>query len=325
MKKIIAVLLAVMLIFTFASCKKVDSSKPVITDANGNPIDYETRINANGEVEYYVTNADGSVSLIDPNNVATTLNMEEYAEVMDYLENPDLLVEEDSGNNDFAISDEAIPEDAFQEEKVEVDSNGKPVRDGAVTDYMSLIEGEEFTIEMIFKGTMDGEEMSMPVYITKNADGAYMEVSAPAEEYGGYVKSGMLIKNEKAYMVIPGMKSYIEIGEGDLKSMGEMFDPEQYTGSADIEEKYVSSATVEIDGKTYSVDIYDMEGSTMKYFYAEDGSLTRMEETSEEGSTIIEFKTLSDKAETGKIKLPTGYINLTPLLQSGDGFSSLFG
>jgi hypothetical protein len=91
----------------------------------------------------------------------------------------------------------------------------------------------------------------------------------------------------------------------------EMLNAVDYASISTEDETYKKSQEVNLDGKTYRVDSFDMpDGSVKKYIYLDD-QLKRVEVIQKNGdSLIVEYETLSNNVDTRVFIPPTGYFNL---------------
>lgn len=314
MKKFIALTLVLVLASSFAACKKLDTTdtntitkRPYYVDAEGNTIYAEAQTNANGDVEFFVTNANGESSKLDKNDltIEEITNADQYLEILDVIENnPDQILDETPPAN--LEIEGMIPDDNFNKVDVDLDENGNPDRDNL--SYQELLESGTFTIEATVQATGPDGTVTCPFNIIKDGDKAYIEASIPVQDTKGSIKAGFLSDEEKTYLLVPSIRAYLVV---DDLTVNELFPMEQIKQDVSESESYSHSGTVEYNGKTYTCDVYENEGATVKYYYDETGNIVRIESTTGTDTVITEIKSISSKVDQSKLKLPKHYLDFT--------------
>ncbi|MDY6017470.1 MAG: hypothetical protein SPI97_07635 [Oscillospiraceae bacterium] len=326
-RNIIAILLVFALLVSFAACRKLETeytieTRPYVVDSNGVTQDVQSIVNSDGETEYFYYDNSGNKITVDSKDVEvetkkvavtapTTLSPEAQS-LFDVFNDPEKfeeLMEEDATEPKLEMSDGIISDDQFNKIDTDIGSDGKPVRDKAREQYMKIVEGETFTMDMVMKTNTNGEEMSLPIVAVRDGDNLFLETAMPVDGSKGAMRLQFLILDGKAYTVIPQMRAYMEVPKETIDQMG--------LGDIVAEEakdnsEYVESGEVKINGKTYICDVYKSEDSTIKYYFL-NGELKRIETISGENTAIMEINSLSDKADKSKLVLPKGYLDLATI------------
>ena len=326
-RNIIAILLVFALLVSFAACRKLETeytveTRPYVVDSNGVTQDVQSIVNSDGETEYFYYDNSGNKITVDSKDVEvetkkvavtapTTLSPEAQS-LFDVFNDPEKfeeLMEEDATEPKLEMADDIIPDDQFNKIDTDIGSDGKPVRDKAREQYMKIVEGETFTMDMVMKTNTNGEEMALPIVAVRDGDNLFLETAMPVDGSKGAMRLQFLILNGKAYTVIPQMRAYMEVPKETIDQMG--------LGDIVVEEakdnsEYVESGEVKINGKTYICDVYKSEDSTIKYYFL-NGELKRIETISGENTAIMEINSLSDKADKSKLVLPKGYLDLATI------------
>ena len=326
-RNIIAILLVFALLVSFAACRKLETeytieTRPYVVDSNGVTQDVQSIVNSDGETEYFYYDNSGNKITVDSKDVEvetkkvavtapTTLSPEAQS-LFDVFNDPEKfeeLMEEDATEPKLEMSDGIISDDQFNKIDTDIGSDGKPVRDKAREQYMKIVEGETFTMDMVMKTNTNGEEMALPIVAVRDGDNLFLETAMPVDGSKGAMRLQFLILNGKAYTVIPQMRAYMEVPKETIDQMG--------LGDIVAEEtkdnsEYVESGEVKINGKTYICDVYKSEDSTIKYYFL-NGELKRIETISGENTAIMEINSLSDKADKSKLVLPKGYLDLATI------------
>lgn len=336
-KKITAILLVFAVLAGFASCKRLEGNEfdvqenAFAVDDEGVTRELETRINEEGETEYFYTDANGNEIVVDKNKVnvettyvpvQTTLSDKEIDEI---IESGDIskfedIVTEDIAEPELEMSDGVISEENFEEVEVELDSEGKPVHGNVTKTMKEIVESGTFTMDFTIQTKVDGTETTLPVKIMKDGNNMFMETSAPLGT-SGKVRVNMLINDDGYFIIFPVMNAYYKAPTDEMGETGSMDDLFAGLDFTDVEEdlemndNYDSSSIVTINGKSYDCDVYKADdGSTVKYYYL-NNELKRIESISDSGSTIVEFKELSGSVDKSKFKTPTGR-DLEKLMES---------
>lgn len=336
-RKITAILLVFAVLAGFAACKRLEGNEfnvqenAFAVDDEGVTREVETRVNEEGETEYFYTDANGNEIVVDKNKVSvettyvpvqTTLSDKEIDEI---IESGDIgkledVVTEEIAEPEFEMSDGVISEETFEEVEVELDSEGKPVHGTATKTMEEIVKSGTFTIDFTIKSKIDGVENVMPVKIMKDGNNMYMETSAPLTDTGK-VRINMLMNDDGYFLILPVMNAYYKVpteetgGAVNMDDLFSGFDFSDVEGDLEMKDNYESSYTVDINGKTYNCDVFNAEdGSTVKYYYL-NNELKRVENTSDAGETIVEFKEISGKVDKSKFKTPKGR-DLEKLMES---------
>ncbi len=324
-KKLSAILLVFALLASFAACKRFEGNEMLIeenafvTDENGNTQELETRVNEEGKTEYYYTDNSGNIIVVDKNKVEietslvpvqTTLSDKEIDKILennDFEKLQDVLVEEIT-EPELEMSDGVIPDASFEEVEVEVGSDGKPVHGNAAQKYADIVKSGTFSIDLTVQTITEGSNSTMPIKMMKDGNNMLVETSVPIS-LTGKMRVNMLINDDGFFMVIPVMNAYYKIPSeeiGDIGSaMGE-FDLSEIEGDLELNDNYVSSGKVTLNGNTYDCDVFESEdGVTTKYYYL-NNELKRIESTTDTDTYIVEFKEVSGKVNKSKFRTPTG-------------------
>ena len=326
-KNIIAILLVFALLVSFAACRKLETeytieTRPYVVDSNGVTQDVQSIVNSDGETEYFYYDNSGNKITVDSKDVEvetkkvavtapTTLSPEAQS-LFDVFNDPEKfeeLMEEDATEPKLEMSDGIISDDQFNKIDTDIGSDGKPVRDKAREQYMKIVEGETFTMDMVMKTNTNGEEMALPIVAVRDGDNLFLETAMPVDGSKGAMRLQFLILNGKAYTVIPQMRAYMEVPKETIDQMGL---GDIVAEEAEDNSEYVESGEVKINGKTYICDVYKSEDSTIKYYFL-NGELKRIETISGENTAIMEINSLSDKADKSKLVLPKGYLDLATI------------
>lgn len=342
-RNIIAICLVFALLVSFASCKRlpqdnefVYESKVYVVDDAGVTHNVQSEYDENGKQVFYYEDYNGNKIIVNHKDVVvestkvrkTTSVYEgldltpEEQSFLDIYNDPnafDNLVDESLTEPELEIED-TIPEENFEEIEVDVDSEGNPKHDDIEKRYTDIIESGKFTMDMVLKTVSNGEEMTIPMHVVRNGDKMYFETAMPVNGEGS-MRMAFLLRDNACYFIIPGMRAYMKM---PVEDMGELFNANVTEGfESDVNAKYISSSEVEYNGKKYICDVYESEGSTVKYYYT-DKEIKRMEATDPDGNvTIMEFNEVSDKADSSKLKVPSGYLDMTKLMSQD--FSSIMG
>ena len=342
-RSIIAICLVFALLMSFAACKRlpqdnefVYESQVYVVDDEGVTHNVQSEYDENGKQIFYYEDYNGNKVIVNNKDVVvestkvrkTTAVYEgveltpEEQSFLDIYNDPDAfenLVDESLTEPELEIPD-TIPEEEFKEIEVEIDNDGNPKHEDIEKRYTDIIESGKFTMDMVLKTNNNGEEMTIPMKVIRNGDKMYFETAMPVNGEGA-MRMAFLLRDNSCYFIIPGMRAYMKMPADDL---GELFNTNITEGfESDVNAEYISSSEVDYNGKKYICDVYESEGSTMKYYY-NDKELKRMEATDPNGGiTIMEFNEVSDKADASKLKVPSGYLDMTKLMSQD--FSSITG
>ena len=297
-KSIISILMVFVLIASFAACKKLPDD-----------VYFEAPTNEYGEV---VTTLPAELEdFINSFDTSDPAQIEQQFEQM--LDQEEVKVELEFGD---------APIDDSNAEKVEVElgSDGKPDRSDMTKNYEEIMAGDEFTVDMVIRQNMDGQEVNVPMYITRSGENLYSKMSAPYENRGTITFNMLKTEDGKLYCIVPSMRAYVLLTEdevGDIP-LGEYI--EEGVGTIEDSSEYIETKLVEVNGKSYECDVYKDGDITTKNYFDKDG-LKRIETVDAEGNTtIIEINKVEAKADKSKFKAPVGYVDLTTLLKNaGNG------
>lgn len=341
-RNIIAIGLVFAVLMSFASCKKlpqdndfVIESQVYVYDDEGVKHNVESDYNEKGEQIFYYENSEGNRVVV--NNKDVVVESTKVRKTTSVYEGMELTPEEESFLNMYNDPDafenlvdesltqpeleipEAIPEDSFEEIEVEVDSNGNPKHDDIEKSYTDIIDGGRYTMDFVIKTETNGEEMTIPMLVIRDGDKMYFETAMPVNG-DDLMRTACLMRDKTCYLIVPSMRAYMTMPADDI---GEYFDFDTEMIESDSTATYISSSEVEYDGKKYICDVYESEGSTIKYYYS-DNEFKRMEATDPDGkTTIMEFNEVSNKVDSSKLKVPSGYIDMTRFM--GQDFSAITG
>ena len=348
-KKTIAILSAFATIFAFAACGKVgklekddsDKKNPTesvaekveiptmpndltqlfVEDENGVTVPVVTKVADDGNIYYEYTDSEGNN--VTQSNTDNIIGVTKYSDdelkdieeqIKDFEKNPDKYKEDEV---DFVLSDGLVPENKFTETKVELGANGKPVRAQAKT-YEEVFKKNSFTFKVNVSSVLDGVKTNTPMVWCKNGNNMLIEVVAPVDESGTAMKSSMLYKDGKCYVIIPSMKMYYQIPD---EMAGDMFNPDMFDelleeSEADNSSKYVASYNVKLNGKNYVCDVFESDsGAINKNYYDANGSIVRLEIIDGEDYTIWEIIELSDKCDSSVMVVPDKFIDMSAFLE----------
>lgn len=299
-KNIFAIILVFALLAGFASCKRL-------------PQDYEVE-GSDSSAQSGLQNSAGGDSTSE---VTFAPEMQSFLDTFNDPESMEELLETDVEVPELEFGEDLIDDSKFDKVEVEVNNEGKPVHDNAKKNYEKIVEGETFTMDVVIKSKVNGEEMTIPLLVIRDGKNLYFETKMPVDNKGSMKFNFILNEDGNCYIVIPAMRAYMSIPKeyvGDL--LPSDFVTEEFTAA------YVESGEVEIGGKTYICDVYqDGDVITKNYFY--DDELKRIETVSGEDVTIIEINDINDKADSTKFKLPKNYFDITTVMGSSVDLSTL--
>ncbi len=346
-RNIIAVILVFSLLMSFAACRKLEDSdafvvesKVYVVDENGNEQNVQAEVNAEGETEYYYIAPDtGNKVTVNhkdvivkttkvPRTTATTnpiladLTPEEESFLNQFNdpEASDELIDSSVVTPEMDIAEGLLPEDAFDEIEVEVDSDGKPVHDDIKQTYEEIIKDNKFSMEITLKNVQDGKEVVVPLKAARDGDKVFFETAMPVDGQEGSMRFNVVVSDQKCYFIIPAMRAYMQV---PAETMEEFVPGDIITEDVNSNLEYVSSGEVQYEGKTYICDVYNGEGFTVKYYY-KDGELKRIENIVDENNmTIMEIQEVSKRVDNSKFKVPNNYMDMTKLLGENTDFSNL--
>lgn len=337
-KNIIAIGLVFALLLSFASCRKFEDTDAFAVESKVYAVDDEgnshnlIKEETDGETKYYYIDSNGNRVYVDSKDVvvettkvfkgtteeSVSLTPEEQS-FLDQYNDPDAfnnIIDSSITTPEMDLSSDLLPEDSFEEIEVELDGDGNPVHEDIEKTYEELLAGEKFTIDVVFKSTVNGTETIVPLKASRDGDKVYMETAIPVEGQGS-LKCNAIVRDGTCYFIVPSMRAYMTI---PAESMSEMF-PDEVITESEQEANYVSSGEVEFEGEKYICDVYESEGVVSKSYY-KDGELKRIETVDGENITIIQFNEVSDKVDSSVFKVPA-YFDMTKLLGSSLDVSSM--
>lgn len=295
MKKILAILLALVIVmFSFAACKN-DDEKPYYVDEEGQTLTAEK----DDEGKYFVTDDDGNKIYVDEEDVVD----KELQEFVDNAEkNPDQVFDDADKDDKLEMSDELVTDKVVT---VEPDG-GEASAKTRLQAYKKVIDTNKFTIEATVK-EVGGDNLEYPFLYIRSGNGAYIETAVPFEE-GKVVKANMIIVDGKTYCEISSLKCYMTVDDMSIEDLADgTFDGDSLSAY-----KFVESGEVTLNGKKYNCDVYSVDSDTIKYYYDSKNNLVRIEKIGSRDSVITEIKSMKNTADSSKIKKPKG-IDITAL------------
>ena len=328
-KKISAILLVFALLAGFSACRRLEGNEfnkqenAFVVNDEGVTQQLATRVNEEGKTEYYYTDSNGNEIVVDKNNVKvettyvpvqTTLSDKEIDKIIEDgdLEKLEDAVTEDIAEPEFEMSDGIISEETFEKVEVELDNEGKPIHGAASSKTMGeILKSGTFTIDFTVKAKVDGVETILPIKMMKDGNNMYMETIYPISATGK-IRTNLIANDDGFFLVIPVLNAYLKMPSEEMEgagSMGDIFEGYDFTNIEDdikMNDGYESSGKVTVNGQTYDCDIFKGEdGATVKYYYL-NNELKRIENTSDAGEIITEFKEISGKVDKSKFKTPKG-------------------
>lgn len=296
-KRLLSLLLATVVILGLSACKGKDGKETSVTD--------ET------------SSAQGS-SQVELTTEPLTFSQEEAEQLKEFLGEDaiDNFIEESTVPVSMAISDKLIDGEETEIE-VELDSSGKPADSVMEKSFTDILKSGTYTSKFIISNLdANGKPVSDLIPLTTIVEGkkVYMEATMPADS--GSIRCAFLFTPDGSYIIIPSMKAYMTFEDTGLgEDFNEMFSSiEQIEGEYSENTNYVSTAEVTFDGQTYICETYETEGNVSKY-YSQDDNIKRIEMINADGNTtIIEVEEISPKADSSKLNLPSGYIDITTLM-----------
>lgn len=334
-KSITAIIMVFALLMSFAACQRlpedtegfVVESKAYYVDGEGVTRNVESEVDENGKTVYYYIDADGnkvtlkkkdvvveSTKIRETESLSLTPEEQSFFDIYNNPEAFDQLIDSSITTPELDLSEDVISEEKFEKIEVELDNSGKPVHDEVEKTYEEIMKGDKFTVDVVFKGIVNGTETTVPMKASRDGDKVYIETAIPVEGQGS-LKCNIIMRDNKCYFVLPAMRAYMA---APVESMDEIFTDDFFaTAEQETQGTYVSSAEVELEGKTYICDIYDNNGSTSKEYYFE-GNLKRVEVINGDDITIMQFNEVSDKVDKSVFKVPTNYMDMSRFMNISD-------
>ena len=298
-KKILAVILALVIaVFTFASCKKEKEPDSFYVDEEGN-----TQVVVKGDDgQYIVTDEEGNTSVVDDQNTIDQIEQnkekEEISSLLDEVEtDPDKIMEEANKNDSLQMTDDLVEEPLVTVAPV----TGEATAKARIQKYRAVLSSGKFTIDAVVK-EVGAETTEYPFTYIRSGDGAYIQTAVPFDE-GKVIKANMIIVDGVTYCEIPSLKSYMVVDDMSIDDLASG----TFNGSEMGTYTYVESGTVTLNGKKFTCDVYAVDKDTVKYYYDSKDALVRIERISGNESVITEIKSITNTADTSKIKKPSGF------------------
>ena len=301
-KKILAAVLALIIVLlSFASCKKEDE-KPYYVDEEG-----QTQIAEKDENgKFFVTDDEGNKTYVDEESIVSKEDEELNSELQEFVDNaeknPDKIFDNADKNDKLEMTDELVTDEVVVVEPDGGESKAQERLDA----YKKVVGTNKFTIQATVK-EVGGDNLEYPFLYIRSGDGAYIETAVPFEA-GKVIKANMIIVNGVTYCEIPSLKCYMTVDDMNIGDLAEgTFDDKTISTYA-----FVESGEVTLSGKKYTCDVFMVDTDTIKYYYDSKGSLVRIEKIGKRESVITEIKSIKNTADSSKIKKPKG-IDITAL------------
>lgn len=305
-KKILAVLLALMIVvFTFASCKKDKEPDSYFVDEEGNT----QLVEKNDEGKYVVTDKEGNTSVVDDQNTVNQIEQNKENAELESIFNevgtdPDKIMEDADKDAGLQMTDDLVEEPLV----TVAPDKGESDAENRLQSFKKIIGTNKFTITATVK-EVGTETMEYPFTYIRSGNGAYIETAVPFDE-GKVIKANMIIKDGVTYCEIPSLKSYMIVDDMGIEDLA--------SGTFDGKEletyNFVESGSVTLNGKKYICDVYSLDSDTVKYYYDSKDNLVRIEKISKRESVITEISSIKNTADESKIKKPSGF-NITSLVE----------
>ncbi len=299
-------LVFVLIVSVFAGCKKDENYDGLYYVDDEGVTQY---VQADDDGKYYVTDNDGNKTYIEDDNINQQIqeNVEEAKreEILNEIgTDTDKFFEDSDEDDGLEISDELVTEEMVT---VPAETGEKKAFERLEV-YRKVIDTNNFTIDATVK-EIGGDNMEYPFLYIRSGNNAYVATAIPFDDSGKVIKANMIILDGKTYCEIPSMKSYMEMDDMTIEDLAD-----DTFNSATMEAyEFVESGTVTINGKKYTCDVFEIGTETVKYYYDSSNNIVRIESIQKRSSTITEFKSITNTADTSKIKKPKG-INLTSIL-----------
>lgn len=300
-RSIISILMVFVLLASFAACKKLPDD-----------VYYEAPTNENGEV----------LTTLSPEleDFLSSFDTSDPAQIEQQFEQ---ILDQEEVKVELEFGDAPIDDSKAEKVEVELDDDGKPDRSDMKKNYEDIMASDEFTVDMVIRQNMDGQEVNVPMYMTRSGENLFAKMSAPYEGRGTITFNMLKTDSGKLYCIVPSMRAYILLTEeeiGDIP-LGEYI--EEGVSNVEDSSEYIDTKSVTVNGKTYECDTYKDGDITTKNYFDKDG-LKRIETIDAEGNvTIVEFNKIESKADTSKFKAPVGYVDLTTILKNAGAGSSV--
>lgn len=191
-----------------------------------------------------------------------------------------------------------------------------PVQPAAQSDKNTIMSGK-YAMNAVIR-TNDGEPTSFKLYM----DGDKYSISTDVDiSDTDTVPVQVISDGTYVYLALPKLKAYVNGGRADSFSLKkDAFDniigPVTSAGESGT---YVQTSVITVNDVSYDIEEYKTEdGKTVK-FYCAGEQLKRIDITGEGGDTIIiEIISLSPNVPASAFKVPSGYTDMTKIINSED-------
>lgn len=333
LKKTILIVTALVIVLSLVSACGNGGGKKYAEYVTNEKGEYVT--NEKGEKETtYLSEEDVSIEYITNEDGKKTIDEKgEYVTVVHVLR--DEVVTDKDGNKVTVRKDTAKTTMGMDEKETGViggDSGNTvvtqtTVKQGSVTStkdrifdkkYKPIFASGRFTIKTTFAGSVDGQDVSLPlIFAFDGSDKVFIETKYSA------TRMQFIFKNNKMYMVFPGLKSYCE---SDLTAEGEDMSGalKEIAGTiSNVDAKYVRTTNAKVDGVDCICEEYALDGTSYKYYFTKSGEkLVRIEviDNASKESQIIIVNDLSADVSDSYFVINSSYKKIDP-----EKLGSLFG
>jgi hypothetical protein len=298
-KKVLAVLLAlIIVVFSFASCKKEKEPDSYFIDEEGNT----QLVVKDDEGNYVVTDDEGNTSVVEDPSVVEQIEINKEKEEIESLLNevntdPNKIMEDADKDAGLQMTDDLVEEPLVTVAPDTGESDAK----ARMQTFKNILSTNKFTLVATIK-EVGTETTEYPFTYIRSGNGAYIETAVPFEE-GKVIKANMIIKDGVTYCEIPSLKSYMVVEDMTIEDLASG----TFDGNAISSYKYIESGTVSLNGKKYTCDVYEVDNETVKYYYDSNNKLVRIEKIGSYDSVITEISSMTNTADDSKIKKPSGF------------------
>jgi hypothetical protein len=298
-KKVLAVLLAlIIVVFSFASCKKEKEPDSYFIDEEGNT----QLVVKDDEGNYVVTDDEGNTSVVEDPSVVEQIEINKEKEEIESLLNevntdPNKIMEDADKNAGLQMTDDLVEEPLVTVAPDTGESDAK----ARMQTFKNILSTNKFTLVATIK-EVGTETTEYPFTYIRSGNGAYIETAVPFDE-GKVIKANMIIKDGVTYCEIPSLKSYMVVEDMTIEDLASG----TFDGNAISSYKYIESGTVSLNGKKYTCDVYEVDNETVKYYYDSNNKLVRIEKIGSYDSVITEISSMTNTADDSKIKKPSGF------------------
>ena len=298
-KKVLAVLLAlIIVVFSFASCKKEKEPDSYFVDEEGNT----QLVVKDDEGNYVVTDDEGNTSVVEDPSVVEQIEINKEKEEIQSLLNevntdPDKIMEDADKDAGLQMTDDLVEEPLVTVAPDTGESDAK----ARMQTFKNILTTNKFTLVATIK-EVGTETTEYPFTYIRSGNGAYIETAVPFDE-GKVIKANMIIKDGVTYCEIPSLKSYMVVEDMTIEDLASG----TFDGDSISTYKYIESGTVSLNGKKYTCDVYEVDKETVKYYYDSNNKLVRIEKIGSHDSVITEISSMTNTADDSKIKKPSGF------------------